>query len=384
MSYTTTATIIITLLLMTLLVKNVILFTVNKQNLIQKALIILTDLSAFSISLYFYLVVTNRIFFAPYFLYIGGFAFACYSMFPVAYMLYTTKPTRKIYIGVLSAIVFILLLSNLFLNELDFLKRIDLVYMGTPSIKSVALLRIQLILSIVASILCLNMIKHTHIRFELANSSTQKFQFSWLSLQFKCLIGVSLFIAVFFTFAEHYFSVNEFTKEISLMILFYAVVLVPTFGCLKQAPISEDEIAITNEIELKFSEAVANNPANTENENFEEYEKIVNSVIKYVKDESLYLDADLKLNSLSDKCNIPSYQISKSINFILNKNFNEFINDFRIIESKRKLSSAEFEHVTILAIALESGFNSKSSFNAQFKKRENTTPNEFRSTHSSK
>jgi AraC-like DNA-binding protein len=168
------------------------------------------------------------------------------------------------------------------------------------------------------------------------------------------------------------------------MILFYAVVLVPTFGCLKQDPISEEEISITNELELKFSEAVAENQADIENENFEEYEKIVNSVIKYVKDESLYLDADLKLNSLSEKCNIPSYQISKSINFILNKNFNEFINDFRIIESKRKLSSAEFEHVTILAIALESGFNSKSSFNAQFKKRENTTPNEHRRTHSAK
>jgi AraC-like DNA-binding protein len=188
-------------------------------------------------------------------------------------------------------------------------------------------------------------------------------------------------MVILFFFGNTPLVANEFIKEIIIMTLFYLVVLVTTFGCIEQAPISEEEMEVSNEIELSFLE---NKSASDESEDYDEYEKIVDSVVKCVKEKELFLDADLKLNSLSNKCNIPSYQISKSINFTLNKNFNEFINDFRIVEAKRKLSSSEFENVTILAIALESGFNSKSSFNAQFKKRENITPNEYRSTHSSK
>lgn len=381
MSYTTTATVIISILTMTLIVKNIVLLSVNRQSKAQKAFILLSDLSALVTTLYFYLVITKRIFAAPYFLNIGGFAFSSYSIFAAMYLIYTTRPTKRVYSMVLFSIVFVLTIANIFLNEFDFVKRIDLVYLSMPSIKSILLLQTQVILTVITSVLGLKIIKYTNSKAELVHSSTQKFQFSWLSLQFKCLISFSVAMVILFFFGNTPLVANEFIKEIIIMTLFYLVVLVTTFGCIEQAPISEEEMEVSNEIELSFLE---NKSASDESEDYDEYEKIVDSVVKCVKEKELFLDADLKLNSLSNKCNIPSYQISKSINFTLNKNFNEFINDFRIVEAKRKLSSSEFENVTILAIALESGFNSKSSFNAQFKKRENITPNEYRSTHSSK
>jgi AraC-like DNA-binding protein len=376
------ATVILSLLSMTLIVKNVILFSVNNQSKLQKALILLADLSAFVTSLYFYLIATKRIFFAPELLYVGGFSFACYSIFPTIYLLQTTKTfKRRLYSISLGLIVLILIVANIFLNEIDFIKRIDLVYLSIPSNKSITLLFLQVILSVFTSLLGLKIIKDNLTRVELVNSSIQKFQFSWLSIQFKCLIAFSIILGLVFTIGDEYFLTSEYIKQITCMILIYLVILVTTFGCLEQAPITDEDIDISEELE---SELAGSTLSIQESEEFEEYEKIVDSIIKRVKKDSLYLDADLKLNTLSVVSEIPSYQISRSINFILSKNFNEFINDFRIAEAKRKLSSSEFENITILAVALESGFNSKSSFNAQFKKRENITPNEYRSAHSLK
>ena len=60
------------------------------------------------------------------------------------------------------------------------------------------------------------------------------------------------------------------------------------------------------------------------------------------------------------------------------KNFFDFINSYRVESVKEMLLNKEFEHYTVLAIGLESGFNSKTSFNTVFKKMTGVTPSEYR------
>lgn len=101
----------------------------------------------------------------------------------------------------------------------------------------------------------------------------------------------------------------------------------------------------------------------------------LNELMQYQKP---YLESDLNLIKLSDLLNITPHQLSYVINTGFNQNFFEFINKYRVEKAKRMLLSSKKENLSILGIAFESGFNSKTSFNTTFKKMTNLTPSEFK------
>ena len=94
--------------------------------------------------------------------------------------------------------------------------------------------------------------------------------------------------------------------------------------------------------------------------------------------EKVYTDGSLTLQKLAAKLSIPPQHLSQVVNEQLNQNILDFINTHRVEEAKRRLLDPARSHLSILAIAEEVGFNSKSSFNAVFKKHTNITPSEFR------
>jgi len=91
-----------------------------------------------------------------------------------------------------------------------------------------------------------------------------------------------------------------------------------------------------------------------------------------------YTDGDLTLQKLAKTLAISPHHLSQMINEQLNQNFFDFINLYRIEEAKRMLVDPTRKHYSILAISEEVGFNSKSAFNAAFKKHTHMTPSEFR------
>jgi AraC-like DNA-binding protein len=91
-----------------------------------------------------------------------------------------------------------------------------------------------------------------------------------------------------------------------------------------------------------------------------------------------YLNSDLTIRELADKLSMSSHNLSEILNTGLNKNFYDFINGYRVEEVKRKLAEKESENFSLIAIAFDSGFNSKSAFNIIFKKYTGTTPSEYR------
>ena len=90
-----------------------------------------------------------------------------------------------------------------------------------------------------------------------------------------------------------------------------------------------------------------------------------------------YLDRELSIYDLSLQLRIPRHFLSEVINEHMGKNFYNLVNDYRIDEVKKRLEDPEFENLTILAIAYDSGFNSKSSFNTIFKEKTGITPSEY-------
>jgi len=93
-----------------------------------------------------------------------------------------------------------------------------------------------------------------------------------------------------------------------------------------------------------------------------------------MKSDKYYLNPDLTLQSLAADLNIHANTISQTINEGLNKSFSDFVNEYRIHAVIKKLNDPEYSNITVLGMAYDSGFNSKTTFNRAFKKLTGRTP----------
>lgn len=111
----------------------------------------------------------------------------------------------------------------------------------------------------------------------------------------------------------------------------------------------------------------------------DELEHYYSHLLTILEKEKLYLNPELTLQTLADGMQISSKVLSQVINQRSGKNFFDLINSYRCEEAKILMRTSDTK-VTILEILYESGFNSKSSFNKEFKKLNGTTPTEYRSS----
>jgi AraC-like DNA-binding protein len=103
----------------------------------------------------------------------------------------------------------------------------------------------------------------------------------------------------------------------------------------------------------------------------------IEKVSNYMKLEKPYLNPDLNLSDLADLLQMNRAELSKIINSGFKKNFNDFINEYRVNTFKEKLASGLHKQLSLLGIAYDCGFNSKATFNRVFKKITQTSPSEF-------
>lgn len=110
--------------------------------------------------------------------------------------------------------------------------------------------------------------------------------------------------------------------------------------------------------------------------------KFLTRLLEFMEKEKPYMENSLTLKELSLQVDIPSHLITMIINLHLKQNYYRFINSYRITEACRRLISLEYLNESILTIALNTGFNSKSTFNGIFRKMTGMTPREYRREHS--
>ena len=99
---------------------------------------------------------------------------------------------------------------------------------------------------------------------------------------------------------------------------------------------------------------------------------------KAMKSGQHYLDPELSLGSLAEKLELTTHELSRIINTVLKKSFNDFINEYRVADVVQKMQDPAYNHITLLGIAFESGFNSQSSFNRIFKQVTGKSPLEYK------
>lgn len=108
-------------------------------------------------------------------------------------------------------------------------------------------------------------------------------------------------------------------------------------------------------------------------------DRIETDLITLMTDAELFLDENLSLPRLAESLGISSHQLSQFLNERLNKKFNRFVNEYRIAKAKKLL--ARDKEAKVLAVALDVGFKSKSTFNAAFQQITGKTPSEYRKSH---
>ncbi len=110
--------------------------------------------------------------------------------------------------------------------------------------------------------------------------------------------------------------------------------------------------------------------------------KQITYIEQYMFAEKPFLNHLLNIENLSNQLELPQRKLSLIINRHYQQNFFEFINNYRVNESKRLLTDPLLKKATMIEIMDKSGFNSKATFNVFFKKVVGLTPTQYRKENS--
>ena len=109
---------------------------------------------------------------------------------------------------------------------------------------------------------------------------------------------------------------------------------------------------------------------------------LIERLDQFLVQQRQFMDPDLTLERTAQALDVSKGHLSKVINQELQMGFKDFVNNLRVEEAKKYLLDDSFSNYTLLAIGLEAGFNSKSAFNASFKKIAGQTPSQFKMANS--
>ncbi len=196
-------------------------------------------------------------------------------------------------------------------------------------------------------------------------SSLTEVSLRWLKV-FLCLLaawgllGIATLVVYNVSFARY---------PLSFVVFYAAFLCIMTYAFLQSLSQREIDLPGPTHAERKYER----NPLSPE-----ESERHLEKLMSYMEDKQPFLSPDVTINDLAEGTRISSHTISQVLNTRLNQNFYDFINSYRVNESLRLLADPGDRRKTIIEILFESGFNSKSTFNAAFKKHTGMTPSEFK------
>lgn len=197
-------------------------------------------------------------------------------------------------------------------------------------------------------------------------SDTGKIKFDWLKNFLYLFTFVFVLGAVFdftnsFIFKLSYIQYFYFELILALVTYYLAIA-----GYLR-----------SRTIELDFTASKAHESA-AERKTLladRELENLKTKLQNLMEKDKLYREPNLTLTDLARQTGVNSAVLSYAVNNGFGKNFNDFVNEFRIAEVREKLRSADDS--TLLAVAFDCGFNSKATFNRAFRKFMGVSPKEF-------
>ncbi len=217
-------------------------------------------------------------------------------------------------------------------------------------------------------------IKRYQKRIENISSSTENINLEWL-LKLSLLLLSTIIITVGYELFNVF--VYKLHQHLAMDLLFLFIVYSTFYQVLRQKeiyPYNEKEREELLSVELEDEEKTEKKKLIPDND----FEKLKQKLIVFMETEKPYLDGELNLSTLAGFIDINAHQLSYLLNNGFGDNFFQFVNKYRVARAKELLTGDTFKKISIIGIAFESGFNSKTSFNTIFKKMTSETPSEFR------
>lgn len=234
--------------------------------------------------------------------------------------------------------------------------------------------RILEVFTVIFTITLLILVYRMILNFEKTNSlqiNLPKIRLRWL----KIFTIILLILAIYWTFPLYFELQTRLAEAIPYFYLLWIGLAVTIYllghVALYQFGISEEQINLNQFISNQKVNLPNNKQKDRNNAHIIAFEK-------YIKEEKNFLNSLLSLDSVAENLGLNSSYLSRILNAHLDKNFTDYVNELRVEEAKIYLLNPEFSNYTLVSIGLEAGFNSKSSFNAVFKKMTGMTPSEYR------
>lgn len=178
-------------------------------------------------------------------------------------------------------------------------------------------------------------------------------------------------LLVLLNVANEWIHIPLFSPEYAHLSSYLLFIAVLCFFGVEQEP-------LFYEVEYDKSEAETKNVVMDSNDGVTFEPSTLMEIETLMVNEKPYLDSDFTVYQLANHLGMPRRRLSYLLNKGFNKNFFQFVNQYRVDEVKSRLRNTEYARFTLLDIALESGFKSKSSFNSIFKQYTGETPSQYR------
>jgi len=109
-------------------------------------------------------------------------------------------------------------------------------------------------------------------------------------------------------------------------------------------------------------------------------ERLRDALLVLMESERPWQNSDLTLADLAARLDTTPHKLSEVLNAQIGQTFYDFVNGYRVREVQRRIAAGDAHRLTMLSLALDAGFASKSTFNVVFKKHTNRTPSDYRQT----
>jgi AraC-like DNA-binding protein len=219
------------------------------------------------------------------------------------------------------------------------------------------------------SIYLFQIVKLTHnfkMKAEQELTNIEKVDLSWIKTFLFAFVLVFALLATMFAGIIHQLNIDWLSKTVSV-VFSIAIFVLGYKGIFQQSIFSNIE-------SIENAETVV--PEINKTRSIDE--QLKKNLLDYMDEKKPYCEPELTLTSLAKQLNMGRNQLSEIINASMGCNFYDFINRYRVEEVKTMLTHPSGKNFTILAIAFDAGFPSKSTFNTIFKKFTGLTPSEYR------
>jgi len=246
---------------------------------------------------------------------------------------------------------------------------------GSGLLKILGLIHLVLAITFIPFLLCYSYFMLRHLK----DPQEKNWIFTLLTI-----ISSSLFAFLIIALASHFFLFD--LSAIMSILAFFATFIIhwTAYIGIYKYKLAKDHEAVYNFLNRDLAISTAHLQI-IENDTREEYSESITADNLYFrelellcKEQHIYTDSTLNREKVAEKLGISPGYVSLIVNTITEDNFANYLNKYRVEAVKEMISNSEYENYNLLAMGLESGFTSKTTFYKAFKKVTGQTPNEYK------